>query len=275
MIQIMLDNSKKVYFASDFHLGYPDENEKKHQHERLICSWLEHIQRDVGHLFLVGDIFDLWFEYRHVVPKGFIRFLGKLAEMRDKNISITIFTGNHDCWMYDYFTTELGVEIYHQPKSFVINQKKFYIAHGDALGPGDYFYKFIRTVLFRNPLAQYLFRTVLPADIGMGLAKAWVRHSYRTKQREPIQFFGEKEWLQLHSKQIHQTMPHEFYIYGHRHLPMRLKVDFNAWNVNLGDWLNYRTFAVFDGQELQLQQWNGTFAIAFEKNFHEFNYFSE
>jgi len=253
MTEIYLHNNQKVYFASDFHLGYNTGSDAL-IHEQKICSWLETIQSDAAHIFLVGDIFDLWFEYRHVIPKGFTRFLGKLALLRDKNIPITIFIGNHDCWMYDYFTTELGITVYHTPQTFHINNKLFYIAHGDALGPDDYFYKFIRLALFRNPVAKYLFRTFLPADIGMGIAKAWVKHSHQQKKGKLTQFFGEKEWLQQHSQTIHQHTPHDFYLYGHRHLPMQLTVGSHAIHINLGDWVRYNTFAVFDGKNLILKQ---------------------
>ena len=134
---------KKIYFLSDFHLGAPDATSSLVR-EKKIVSFLNYIQDDASAIFIVGDIFDFWYEYKTVVPKGNVRLLGKLAELTDKGLPIYFFVGNHDMWMKDYFQIELNIPIYFEPKIFEWNDKKFYIGHGDGLGPGDQGYKFIK-----------------------------------------------------------------------------------------------------------------------------------
>ena len=145
---MLLSPGKKIYFASDFHLGLPDKSGSL-KREKLICQWLDEIKENAERLYLVGDIFDVWFEYKNVVPKGFTRFLGKLAELTDQDIKIEIFSGNHDIWMRSYFEEELEIPVYFEPQQYTIGTKRFYVGHGDGLGPGDHGYKFLKkTVIF-------------------------------------------------------------------------------------------------------------------------------
>ena len=162
-------NSKtKIYFASDQHFGAPTSIESKPREEKFI-RWLDEIKKDADELFLLGDLFDFWFEYKTVVPKGFIRVLGKLAELKDNGVKIYFFVGNHDLWMNDYFTTELNIPVYHTTKEFTFNNKTFLIGHGDGLGPGDKGYKRMKKV-FTHPISKWVFRWLHP-DIGVRLAQ--------------------------------------------------------------------------------------------------------
>ncbi|MEO1653868.1 MAG: UDP-2,3-diacylglucosamine diphosphatase, partial [Bacteroidota bacterium] len=194
-----IQTSKKVYFASDFHLGAPNHAVSL-KRERKIIRWLDEVKKDAACIFLIGDIFDFWFEYRHAIPKGFIRFQGKLAELRDLGIEIIFFVGNHDMWMFDYFTKELDIPIYRQPQAWQINDKKLLIGHGDGLGPGDYTYKFIKLIL-RNTICQWLFARVHP-NLGIGLATYLSRRSraYKMKKNVDEEFRGEEEWLVQYCK---------------------------------------------------------------------------
>lgn len=242
--------TEKIYFASDFHLGYPN-GEISRQRELKIIRWLDMAAKDATHIYLVGDIFDFWFEYHHVIPKGFIRFQAKLIELRDKNIPISIFTGNHDLWMMDYFSKEFAISVYHQPISIEIGNKKFHIGHGDGLGNGDYHYKFLKKI-FTNPLCQWAFRTLLPSAFGMGFGFAWSDYRKKKNAHKVEVFLGEKEWIWDYCKEKHRQMPHDFYIFGHRHLPLDLAVGENGRYINLGEWLQYDSYAVFDGEKLEL-----------------------
>ena len=156
---MQLPENKKIYFASDFHLGVPDEKSSKAR-EKKVVRWLDMVSKDAAEIFLVGDIFDFWFEYKYAVPRGYVRLLGKLAELSDKGIKIHIFTGNHDMWIFDYLPKEIGAQLYREPIVRSINGKKLYIGHGDGLGPGDYGYKFIKKV-FANKFCMALGRTVM------------------------------------------------------------------------------------------------------------------
>ena len=150
----------KIYFASDFHLGTPNRVES-HKREKQIVQWLSEIEKDAKAIYLVGDIFDFWFEYKSVIPKGFARTFGKLAEISDMGIAIHFFVGNHDLWVNDYFKMELNIEVHHNPKEFLINNKKFFIGHGDGLGPKDKSFKLLKKI-FTNSFCQFLFRCIHP-----------------------------------------------------------------------------------------------------------------
>jgi len=251
---ISLDKGKKVFFASDFHLGVPNA-QKSREREHRILKWLETIKSETQVLFLVGDIFDFWFEYKKVIPKGFVRLQGKLAEWTDEGIPIYFFTGNHDLWMFDYFTEELGVPVFHQPQQFIINNKKLLIGHGDGLGPGDSLYKLLKAV-FTNKLAQWCFAQIHP-NIGIYLANLWSRKSrMQNDKKGEDEFLGEKEWLWQFCKEKEIEEHHDFYIFGHRHLPLDLEVDKTSRYINLGEWVNYDTYAVFDGESLKLTRFS-------------------
>jgi UDP-2,3-diacylglucosamine hydrolase len=285
MTTIQLQADKKIYFASDFHLGYPDF-ETSLIRERKIVAWLDTIKTDAQVIFLVGDIFDFWFEYKNVVPKGYVRLLGKLAELSDSGIEIIIFPGNHDIWMFDYFTKEIGIKVYRNaqeytvlpisdsdlldyasqrktltkaenPKSEIRNPKSFYIVHGDGLGPGDYGYKYLKKV-FESKLSQWAFGWLHP-HWGIALATWWSgSRKDEERIRRELQFRGEGEWLWHFAKEQEAQEHHDYYIFGHRHLLLDLPVGENSRYINLGQWAyddeNSNHFAVFDGEELEVNK---------------------
>ncbi|MBU1820680.1 MAG: UDP-2,3-diacylglucosamine diphosphatase [Bacteroidetes bacterium] len=256
-----LQAGKRIYFSSDFHLGAPNP-EASRRRERVIVQWLESIRHDAQVIFLVGDIFDFWFEYKHTVPKGFIRLLGKLAELADEGIDLIFFTGNHDMWMSDYFTHELGATINRHPVRYLVKheegkEKSLLVGHGDGLGPGDHVYKGLKKV-FENSLARWTFRQLHP-DLGIRIATTWSKRSRisNTKKGEE-EFKGEnQEWLYLYCQEVQKHLPHDYYIFGHRHLPLNLRVSATSRYVNLGEWINQQTYAVFDGDTLQLLTYDG------------------
>lgn len=242
--------NKNIYFASDFHLGSPDFAESRKREDRIV-RWLNIIEPDCAELFLMGDVFDFWFEYRTVVPKGFIRFQGKLAAMADAGIKIWFFKGNHDMWVNDYFSREMGMEIVSNELIIERNGKKFFLHHGDGLGPGDRKYKILRKI-FRNPLCQWLF-SMVPPVIGMGVADRW-SHSSKAASRAEEVFQGvEKEWLAVYAKEQLKSARYDYFIFGHRHLPLEIDLGEGSIYVNTGEWLKYNSYAVFDGTDLKLK----------------------
>ena len=242
---------KKIYFASDFHLGI-DARLSSQARERQIVRWLEQVQKDAHSIYLVGDVFDFWFEYKTVVPKGYVRLFGKLAEIRDKGIPIYFFTGNHDMWMFRYFEEEFDIPIYRAPIVREIMGKTFFIGHGDGLGPGDYGYKFIKRV-FANPLCQWLFERLHP-NFGIGLANFWSGKSRSSQANDTAQFLGEdKEWLISYVYRKVKEIKADYFIFGHRHLPIDYTIKgTNSRYINLGEWMNFNSYAVFDGQDVQI-----------------------
>jgi UDP-2,3-diacylglucosamine hydrolase len=245
-----MNGGKKIYFLSDFHLGAPDAQSSL-QREKIIVEFLETIRHDAAQIFIVGDMFDFWYEYRKVVPKGHVRLLGKLAEISDSGIPLHFFVGNHDMWMKDYLQEELNMRTYFGPADFEFNSKKFLVAHGDGLGPGDKGYKMLKKV-FRNPVAQWMFG-VLPPYMGMGVANYFSKKSREATGKHEEVFLGEdNEWLITYSKEVLKSRHYDFLIFGHRHLPIDMNINGSRY-INLGDWIRYFTFAVFDGQQLTLQ----------------------
>jgi UDP-2,3-diacylglucosamine hydrolase len=250
-----LPAGKKIYFASDFHLGVPDAASSLEREKRVV-RWLDSIEHDAQEIFLVGDIFDFWFEYRHAIPKGFIRLQGKIAQLTDKGIPVHFFTGNHDMWMFDYFPKELGVEMHRAPIEREWNGKLFYIGHGDGLGPGDRGYKFIKKV-FAAKWSQWCFARLHP-NFGIGMANFWSRKSRAATGSGDKVFHGEEnEWLAIYSKEQLQQKHRDFFVFGHRHLPMDIQLNERSRYINLGEWLNYNTYAVFDGENLTLETFRG------------------
>lgn len=244
---------KKIYFLSDFHLGVPDSASSL-EREKKIVRFLDTAKLNAAEIFIVGDLFDFWYEYKTVVPKGYVRILGKMAEITDSGIPIHFFVGNHDMWMRDYFQKELNIPVYFEPVTFDFNGKKFLVGHGDGLGPGDHGYKFLKKV-FRNPVCQWLFG-VLPPNIGVGVANYFSRKS-RAKAMaasKDEQFLGEdKEWLIIHCKEVLQKEHYDYFVFGHRHLPINFNLTQSSLYINLGDWLQYSSYAVFDGANLELK----------------------
>jgi len=249
-----LTQKKKIYFASDQHFGAPTAEKSKLREQKFI-QWLDIVKKDAEVIFLLGDLFDFWFEYKTVIPKGFVRVLGKLAEIRDSGIPIHFFVGNHDLWMEDYFEKELNVPVYHEPKEFTFGDKTFLIGHGDGLGPGDFGYKRMKKV-FTNPLCKWLFRWLHP-DIGVGLATYLSVKNKLISGDEDVVFLGEeKEWLVQYCKEVLKTKHYNYFIFGHRHLPMTLEVGEKSEYVNLGDWISYFTYGVFDGEKMDVIPFN-------------------
>ncbi|MFT3932680.1 MAG: UDP-2,3-diacylglucosamine diphosphatase [Chitinophagaceae bacterium] len=242
---------KKIYFLSDFHLGAPNYASSL-EREKKIVRFLDSIQQDAAAIFIVGDLFDFWYEYRTVVPKGYVRILGKMAAITDSGIPMHFFVGNHDMWMKGYFEKELNIPVYFEPKTFEFNNKKFYVGHGDGLGPGDHGYKFIKKI-FRNPVCQWLFG-ILPPAVGVGIANYMSRSSRAATGQTDARFLGEdKEWLITYCKEILQKEKFDYFIFGHRHLPIDFALPDNSRYINLGDWIQYDSYAVFDGQQLELK----------------------
>lgn len=245
-------STKKIYFASDFHLGVPTL-ESSLEREKSICRWLDFIKADAEEIYLVGDIFDFWFEHTYTVPKGFTRLLGKIAELTDSGIKVIFFTGNHDLWMRDYFIKELNVVIHHEPITRVYNNKTFYIGHGDGIGPGDKGYKLLK-IVFTSKLCHWLYSRLHP-NFSFWFARFTSRRSRITTGDSDEKFLGaEKEWLFLFCRDYLKEHKVDFFIFGHRHLPLNLDIDGKAMYTNLGDWIKYRTYAVFDGQTLSLNK---------------------
>ncbi len=252
---MQLPPHKKIYFLSDFHLGVPDAPQSL-EREKLIVRFLDEAAHDAHTIFFVGDMFDFWFEYRKVVPRGYVRLLGKLAELSDSGIQLHFFVGNHDMWMKDYFQQELNMPVYFGPKTFSFNSCKFYIAHGDGLGPGDHGYKAMKKV-FRSPVAQWLFG-ILPPAIGIGTASYFSRKSRKAQEHIEENFLGEdKEWLLTYSREVLRKEAFNFFVYGHRHLPIDYRLTSESRYINLGEWINFQTYAVFDGKDMQLKSYTG------------------
>lgn len=245
-----LPTGKCLYFASDFHLGagpakMSDEREKK------IVRWLQAVSHDAAAIFLVGDIFDFWFEYKKVIPKGFIRFQAALLELRDRGIPVYFFTGNHDKWLFDYFPAHFGIPVFYRPVVIEVNGQRLYVGHGDGLGPGDRWYKVLK-VLFEGRFPQALFRWLHP-DIGVWLAHRWSKSSRITSGSRDEGFIKpEGEWLWQYAREVEQTQHHDYYIFGHRHIPLDLEVTEKSRYLNLGEWVNHYTYVKYDGAKADL-----------------------
>ena len=242
----------KIYFASDQHFGAPTAETSKPR-EALFLQWLNDIEKDATALFLLGDLFDFWFEYQTVVPKGFVRILGKLATMKDNGLPVFFFVGNHDLWMADYFEKELGIPVFHEPQIYTFNNKKFFIGHGDGKGPGDLGYKRMKKV-FTNPISKWFFRWLHP-DLGVKLAQYMSVKNKLISGDDDAKFLGKKsEWLYQYAQRKLEKDHYDFFIFGHRHLPLELPLNENSVYINLGDWVKYFTYGVFDGEKFELRK---------------------
>lgn len=245
-----MNTSTKIYFASDFHLGAPNHEESKKREVRII-KWLDEIKNDASEIYLLGDIFDFWFEYKTVIPKGFVRLQGKIAEITDSGIPVHVFTGNHDMWIFDYLPQELGVKLYREPIVRTYNEKKFLIGHGDGLGPGDKQYKMLKAV-FASKVCQWLFARIHP-NLGIGIANAWSRKSRRNNITYDEKFEGKEKELLYHYCVDYLKKEHiDYFIFGHRHLPLEIPISENSIYFNLGEWIKHNTYAVFDGEKLEM-----------------------
>lgn len=248
---LYLPPGKKIYFASDFHLGVPDHDTSLVR-EKKVVAWLESIRHDAHSIYLLGDIFDFWFEYRTAIPKGFIRLQGKLAELCDGGIPVYFFTGNHDMWMFDYFPKELGIPVYRKPIVLNTGNQKLFIGHGDGLGPGENSYKILKA-FFNSKICQWMFARLHP-NLGMGIAQFWSRRSRISNMKREEKLNGEeKEYLFVWCREYEKKSHHDFYIFGHRHLVLELKVGENSTYFNLGEWVHQPTYGVYDGSKVVLK----------------------
>lgn len=225
----------------------------------MLVSWLEECQKDASEIFLMGDVFDFWFEYNSVVPKGFVRLLGKLAEITDAGTPVHLFIGNHDIWAFEYLNKEVGLILHRSPEIMEFSGRKFYLAHGDGLGPGDNGYKFLKKV-FGNKINQWLFKWLHP-DLGSGLGLYFSRKSRlanlaregKGEMTNPI----EDEMLYDYSRKFLAERPDiDYFIFGHRHLPTDISLNDRSRLIILGDWLVNYTYAVFDGERLDLKKYD-------------------
>ncbi|PHS52833.1 MAG: UDP-2,3-diacylglucosamine hydrolase [Lutibacter sp.] len=249
-----MTTNKKIYFASDQHFGAPTVELSKIREQKFI-NWLDTIKNSAEVIFLLGDLFDFWFEYKKVVPKGFVRVLGKLAELRDSGIQIHFFVGNHDLWMRDYFENELNIPVYRKPKEFSFNNKTFLIGHGDGLGPGDKGYKRMKKV-FTNPIAKWVFRWLHP-DIGIRLAQYISLKNKLISGEEDVKYLGEdNEWLVQYCKKKLTEKQYDYFVFGHRHLPLEIPITENSMYINTGDWITHFTYGEFDKEQLVLKYYN-------------------
>ncbi len=248
-----LPSGRKIYFASDFHLGAPDPKSSLEREKKLV-RWLEMAQKDAEAIFLLGDIYDFWYEYRTAIPKGFIRFQGKLAELSDQGIKIFMFTGNHDMWLFDYYPKELGIPIIRKNVEIKVGSTKLLIGHGDGLGPGDNTYKALKKV-FANPVCQWLFKWIHP-DVGIRIANAWSRKS-RISNTKSHDFKEESERLIHYCREVEKVSHYDYYVFGHRHLPLEIEIGEKSRYFNLGEWVNFSPYGVFSNLGFQLLEFEG------------------
>lgn len=239
----------QTYFLSDFHLGIPDRAASLAR-ERRIMAFLDEIAPQAAAIYLMGDVFDFWFEYKHVVPKHHVRLLGKIASLTDAGIPVHFFKGNHDMWTFGYLRDELGLQVHDDTFVTEINGKRFFLAHGDGKGPGDKGFKRLKRV-FRHPVNQWLFARLHP-DFTFRLANRWSYKS-RAASTDAADFNKENEWLYRYCAYKLQAAHYDYFVFGHRHLPIQTKVGESSMYINLGDWIVYNTYAVFDGQTLDLR----------------------
>lgn len=250
----METTAKKIYLASDFHLGAPSYEESLSR-EKKIVSWLNHIEDDALEIFLVGDVFDFWFEYKRAIPKGFVRLQGKIASLTDKGIPVHIFMGNHDMWIFDYLPKELGIELHDAPIQRTFFGKEYFIGHGDGLGPGDRGYKFLKKVL-RNRFCQWCFARLHP-NFGIWLAERTSKTSRVHTGTSDEKFLGEeKEWLIHFCREELKKKHYDYFVFGHRHLPLEFDLSKDSKYFNLGEWINYCTYLVVDQGGVSLKKWD-------------------
>mgnify|MGYP000856992669 CR=1 FL=1 len=246
-------SDKPIFFASDQHFGAPTYEASKVR-EAAFLEWLDYIEDKAGALFLLGDLFDFWFEYKKVVPRGFVRTLGKLASLADRRLPIYYFVGNHDLWMTDYFEKELGITVFHKPQDFILNGKKYLIGHGDGLGPNDHGYKRMKKV-FTNHFLKFLFRWVHP-DIGIRLGQYLSTQNKLISGDEDIRFLGDdQEWLAQYCRRKLEQKHRDFFLFGHRHLPLEIALSQKATYINTGDWITHFTYVELVDTTPSLKTW--------------------
>jgi UDP-2,3-diacylglucosamine hydrolase len=252
MKTIQTSKGKKIYFTSDHHFGAPTKAASKPREEKFV-AWLNDIKKDAEVLFILGDLFDFWFEYKHVIPKGFTRVLGKLAELSDQGIKIHFFVGNHDMWMRGYFEEELNIKVYQKPEQFKLNDKAFFIGHGDGLGPNDKGYKRLKKV-FTNSFFNWLYRWLHP-DFGVRFAQYLSLKNKLISGDEDLKFMGnDNEWLTQYAHRKLKDKHFDYFVFGHRHLPLEVPLNSKSIYFNLGDWITHYTYGIFDGETFMLNK---------------------
>ena len=247
-----MEKGKKIYFASDVHLGAPTIADPS-EHERRFVRWLDSIKASASEIYLLGDIFDFWFEYKKAIPRGYSRFIGKLCELTDAGIPVHFFTGNHDIWVFDYLPSETGIILHKEPQIRELNGFRFFLAHGDGLTRFEKAYNRLKSV-FTNKLAQRLFRLIHP-DFGVWLANYWSGKS-REKNLKSYGsvFLGEdKEWLVVWAKEKLEQEPFNFFVFGHRHIARMIKLNEQSTLVYLGDWVTHFSYGQWDGSQFELK----------------------
>ena len=249
-----MKSKNNIYFASDLHLGAPDHS-KSLVREKHFVKWLDSIKDQAAELYLVGDVFDFWFEYKHAVPKGYVRLLGKLAELADRGTQIHIFSGNHDLWYKDYLSEEFGAIIHFEPIEKEFFGKKFYLAHGDGLGPGDHGYKFMKKI-FTHPINKWLYARLHP-NAGISLARFFSglsrNHNYDNILGHEVVHQEENEFLYAHAKEMLKTRPDiNVFVFGHRHMLVRENLGPENEIIILGDWIQYFSFLEVDESGMRL-----------------------
>ena len=240
---------KKTYFISDIHLGTPNFEESL-KREKLLVQWLKEKSKDADAFYFLGDVFDFWFEYKRVVPRGFTRFLGCLSEICDSGIPVYFFTGNHDIWVFDYLPRETGVTVFRKEQRIKIQGKTFLLAHGDGLGPYDKKYNLLKKI-FTNKFLQWCFKRIHP-NFSVAFALRWSKYS-RGQHEYPEQLDLEKEWLVRYARNVMKTDPPDYFIFGHRHIPIHESLSEKTEFINLGDWLHNFSYGEFDGKEFSLK----------------------
>ncbi len=242
-----------IVFVSDFHLGSPNYKTSR-KREADICAFLDSVKERATEIYFLGDVFDFWFEYKTVIPKGYVRFIGKLAELSDLGIQLKLCVGNHDLWMSDYLKLECGVEVFKEPRILDMGETKILVHHGDGLGPGDLKYKFLKKI-FTNKIAQYCFRLLHP-DLGVQMANAFSRKSRSGEKPIEKSYKGDHiEFLTQYCEEVLQDTFVHFFIFGHRHLQLDITLSNGVSRyVNLGEWFSGRRYVIFQNGHLEIKE---------------------
>lgn len=249
----MQNREKKTYFVSDVHLGAPALKDNR-ERELLFASWLREMGKDAEAVYLMGDIFDYWFEYRTVVPRGFTRVLGAIASLTDQGIPVHFFTGNHDIWAFDYLPAETGMVVHREPVMCTIGGKRFFLAHGDGLDANDKGYILLKRI-FTSKTLQWLYARVHP-DLTIGMAHHWSKNSRLSKKTEGSKWMGEKEGIYKFAQSVSEKEEVDFFVFGHRHRIADMAIGEKSRLILLGDWISTFSYGVFDGSRFELRIYN-------------------
>lgn len=248
-----MSNKGKIYFISDIHLGAPALSNNR-EREMLFARWLDEIKYDVDELYLMGDIFDFWYEYNKVVPRGFTRIMGRIADLTDRGIPVHFFTGNHDLWVFDYLSTELGVMVHRNEIVKEIGGKRFFLAHGDGLDADDKGYIRMKKI-FTSKMMQWLFSRLHP-NFALTLAHKWSKSSRITKMERDENFEVKEDGMYKFALDVLKNEPIDYFIFGHRHKMIEVAMNDKTKFVLLGDWIKNFSYGVFDGEKFELKKYS-------------------